>query len=36
MEDSKQSTKSWDINTAAVLLEVAQYQLRGAKPLILP
>ena len=36
MEDSKQSTKSWDINTAAVLLEVAQYQLRGARPLIEP
>jgi hypothetical protein len=33
-EDSRQSTKSWDINTAAVLLEVAQYQLRGGKPLI--
>ena len=36
MEDSRQSTKSWDINTAAVLLEVAAYQLRGGKPLIEP
>ena len=36
MEDSRQSTKSWDINTAAVLLEVAYYQLRGGKPLIEP
>jgi len=34
MEDSGQSTKSWDINTAAVLLEVAYFQLRGGKPLI--
>ena len=36
MEDSRQYTRSWDINTAAVLLEVAQYQLRGGKPLIEP
>jgi hypothetical protein len=36
MEDSRRSTKSWDINTAAVLLEVAAYQLRGGKPLIEP
>jgi hypothetical protein len=34
LEDSRQSTRSWDINTAAVLLEVAQYQLRGGRPLI--
>jgi hypothetical protein len=34
MEGSRQSTKSWDVNTAAVLLEVAHYQLRGGKPLI--
>ncbi len=34
MEDSRQSTKSWDVNTSAVLLEVAYYQLRGGKPLI--
>ena len=34
MEDTKKSTNSWDINTAAVLLEVAHYQLRGGKPLI--
>ena len=34
MEDSRQSTKSWDVNTAAVLLEVAYYQLRGGRPLI--
>ena len=33
-EDSRQSTKSWDVNTAAVLLEIAHYQLRGGKPLI--
>lgn len=36
MEDSRQSTKAWDVNTAAVLLEVAYYQLRGRKPLIEP
>jgi hypothetical protein len=34
MEDTRQSTKAWDVNTAAVLLEVAYYQLRGKKPLM--
>jgi hypothetical protein len=34
MEGSRASTKTYDINTAAVLLEVALYQLRGSKPLI--
>ena len=36
MEDTGKSTSSWDINTAAVLLEIAYYQLRGGKPLIEP
>ena len=35
-EDTGASTKTWDINTAAVLLEVAFYQLRGRVPLIQP
>ena len=35
-EDSRVSTGSYDINTAAVLLEVAAFQLRGARPLIEP
>lgn len=30
------STRTYDINTAAVLLEVAAFQLRGARPLIEP
>jgi hypothetical protein len=34
MEGSGKSTNSWDVNTAAVLLEIAHYQLRGGKPLI--
>jgi hypothetical protein len=34
MEGSGKSTNSWDVNTSAVLLEVAAYQLRGGKPLI--
>ncbi|HET9426501.1 MAG TPA: DUF3131 domain-containing protein [Gemmatimonadaceae bacterium] len=34
MEDTGKSTNSWDVNTAAVLLEIAHYQLRGGKPLI--
>jgi hypothetical protein len=33
-EKTRASTTSFDINTAAVLLEVAYYQLRGGKPLI--
>ena len=36
MEDTGKSTNSWDVNTAAVLLEIAYYQLRGGKPLIEP
>jgi hypothetical protein len=35
-ESSGQSTKTYDINTSAVLLEAAYYQLRGGKPLIQP
>jgi hypothetical protein len=34
MEGSRESTKTYDINTASVLLEVALFELRGAKPLI--
>ena len=34
MESNGQSTLAWDVNTAAVLLEIAAYQLRGGKPLI--
>jgi len=34
MEGSRASTKTYDINTAAVLLEVALYELRGSRPLI--
>lgn len=33
-EKSRASTKTWDVNTAAVMLEIAFYQLRGRKPLI--
>jgi hypothetical protein len=33
-EDSGKSTQTFDINTAAVLLETAAFQLRGARPLI--
>jgi hypothetical protein len=36
MEDNGASTKTFDINTAAVLLEIAYYQLRGGIPLIEP
>jgi hypothetical protein len=35
-EGTGQSTKTWDINTAAVLLEVAAFQVRGRRPLIQP
>lgn len=34
MEGTRQSTKTFDVNTAAVLLEIAYYQLRGGKPII--
>ena len=33
-EGSGKSTQTFDINTAAVLLEIAAYQLRGKRPLI--
>ena len=33
-EKTRASTKTWDVNTAAVLLEIAWFQLRGRKPLI--
>lgn len=33
-ERSRASTKTWDVNTAVVLLEIAHYQLRGRTPLI--
>jgi hypothetical protein len=33
-EDTGKSTQTFDINTAAVLLEVAAYQMRGGRPLI--
>ena len=33
-EGSRASTKTYDVNTAAVLLEIALYQLRGRRPLI--
>lgn len=35
-EGTGKSTLTWDINTASVLMEIAAYQLRGAKPLIQP
>lgn len=35
-EKSGESTNTFDINTAAVLMEVAYYQLRGGKPIIQP
>jgi hypothetical protein len=35
-EGTGKSTETWDVNTAAVLLEVAYYQLRGRKPMIEP
>jgi hypothetical protein len=34
MEGSRESTKTFDVNTASVLLEIAYYQLRGGKPII--
>lgn len=33
-EKTRASTKTWDVNTAAVLLEIAWYQLRGRRPLV--
>jgi hypothetical protein len=33
-ERTNASTKTYDINTAAVILEVAAYQLRGRRPQI--
>jgi hypothetical protein len=35
-EKTGESTETYDINTASVLLEVANYQLRGGRPLIQP
>jgi hypothetical protein len=35
-EGSRESTNTHDINTAAVLMEIAYYQLRGRKPMIEP
>jgi hypothetical protein len=35
-EGTGRSTDTYDINTAAVLLEVAAFQLRGARPLLQP
>ncbi len=34
MEDTRASTKTFDVNSASVLLEVAFYELRGGRPLI--
>jgi hypothetical protein len=33
-EGTRASTNTWDVNTAAVLLEIAYFQLRGRKPLM--
>jgi len=33
-EGTRASTKTFDVNTASVLMEIALYQLRGRKPLI--
>ena len=33
-EGTRASTKTFDVNTAAVLMEIALFQLRGRKPLI--
>jgi hypothetical protein len=35
-EGKKQSTNTFDINTAAVMMEIAFYRLRGDKPLLEP
>jgi hypothetical protein len=34
MEGTGASTKTYDVNTAAVLMEIAFFKLRGAKPLM--
>jgi len=31
-EGSRESTKTWDVTSASVLMEIAYYQLRGGKP----
>lgn len=33
-EKTRESTKTWDVNTAIVLMEIAYYQLRGKRPLM--
>ena len=33
-EKSRESTRTFDVNTAVVLMEIAFYQLRGKRPLI--
>ena len=33
-EGTRASTKTFDVNTASVLMEIALYQLRGGTPLI--
>jgi hypothetical protein len=33
-EKTGESTKTWDVNTAVVLMEIAWYQLRGRRPLM--
>ena len=33
-EKTRESTKTWDVNTAVVLMEIAYYQLRGRRPLM--
>jgi hypothetical protein len=35
-EGSRKSTETYDVNTAAVMMEIAYFQLRGGKPLIEP
>ncbi len=33
-EKSRESTRTWDVNTAVVMMEIAYYQLRGRRPLM--
>lgn len=33
-EKTRESTRTWDVNTAVVLMEIAYYQLRGKRPLM--
>jgi len=33
-EKTRESTRTWDVNTAVVLMEIAYYQLRGRRPLM--